>query len=191
MTLRYDRTTYTSDVTEWTQGNFYGSFYAGSFKNSEQVSSSSIGLQSTRPPIDSILASAQGAPFEIQTITNDEVVEWSSRTRIVTNTTSGTNYITIEESAGGTSESGFVGPTTGFYAGMPIKFTGAAFGGLAVNTVYYVDSIPNLTQFSIVDENGTPVTLSTASTAAGLTALVGEVTNTAVISIQQRRQLII
>lgn len=184
MTLRYDRTTYTSDVTEWTKDNFYGSFYAGSFRNSEQVSSSSIGLQSTRPLIDSILASAQGAPFEIQSIRNDEVVEWSSRTRIVTNTTSGTNYITIEESAGGTSDSGFVGPTTGFYAGMPIKFTGAAFGGLAVNTVYYVDDIPNLTQFSVVDENGSPVTLSTASTAAGLTALVGEVTNTAVVSIQ-------
>jgi hypothetical protein len=184
MTLRYDRTTYTSDITEWTTGNFYGSFYAGSFENSEQVASSSIGLQSTRPPINSILASAQGAPFEIQNITNDEVVEWSSRTRIVTNTTSGTNYVTIEESAGGTIESGFVGPTTGFYIGMPIKFTGAAFGGLSVNAVYYVDSIPNLTQFSLVDKDNIPVTLSTASTAAGLTAFVGEVTNTAVISIQ-------
>jgi hypothetical protein len=90
-TLRYDRTTYDSQVTEWTQGNFYGSFYAGSFQNTEQVASSSIVIADPKfgyePPIDSILASAQGATFEIQSIRNDELIEWSSRTRIVTNTT--------------------------------------------------------------------------------------------------------
>ena len=187
-TLRYDRTTYTSQVSEWTQGNFYGSFYAGSLLNSEKIASSSIIIAPPEfnytPPIDSILASAQGATFEIQNIRNDEVVEWSSRTRIVTNTTSGTNLITITPSEGGTPDEGYVGPTTGFYVGMPIQFTGAAFGGLSVNTVYYVRSIENLTQFSIEDSGGTVVTLSTASTAAGLTALIGEVTNTAVVTIQ-------
>ena len=188
MTLRYDRTTYTSQVTEWTKGNFYGSFYAGSFKNSEQVASSKILIAPPEfnytPPIDSILASAQGATFEIQNIRNQEVVEWSSRTRIVTDTTSGTNLVTITPSEGGTPDEGYVGPTTGFYVGMPIQFTGAGFGGLSVNTIYYIRSIPNLTQFSLNDADGNLVTLSTGSTSAGLTALIGEVTNTAIVTIQ-------
>jgi len=188
MTLRYDRTSYTSRVTEWTAGNFYGSFYAGSLKNSEQVASSSILIAPPefgyKPPIENILASNQGAPFEIQSIRNDEVVKWSSRTRIVTDTTAITNLVTIAPSEDGTPDEGYVGPTTGFYVGMPIKFTGAGFGGLSVNTVYYVRSIENTTQFSLNDGDGNLVTLSTASTTAGLTALIGEVTNTGIISIQ-------
>lgn len=184
-TLRYDRTTYDSQVTEWTQGNFYGSFYAGSFKNTTQVASSSITLESSTPAIDTILASAQGATFEIQNIRNDEVVEWSSRTRTVTNTTGTSNLITIAPSAGGTPDEGFVGPTTGFYVGMPIKFAGAAFGGLSVSTVYYVREIVSLTQFTISSTvGGGEVPLSTASTTAGLEAVIGEVTNTAVVTIQ-------
>jgi hypothetical protein len=183
-TLRYDRTTYDSQVTEWTQGNFYGSFYAGSFQNTQQVASSSLTLFNETPAISTILASAQGATFEIQSIRNDEVIEWSSRTRIVTNTTVTTNVITIAPSIGGAPDEGFVGPTTGFYVGMPIKFAGAAFGGITVNTVYYVKEIVSLTQFSLVDGNGADVILTTASTTAGLDAIIGEVTNTAVVTIQ-------
>jgi len=185
MTLRYDRTTYNSQVTEWTKNNFYGSFYAGSFKNTEQIASSALSLESSQPAIDTILASAQGAIFEIQNIRNDEVVKWSSRTRTVTNTTTSTNLITITPSIGGTPDEGFVGPTTGFYVGMPIKFAGAVFGGLADNTVYYIKEIVSLTQFSIsTTVGGLVVPLSTAVTTAGLDAIIGEVTNTAVISIQ-------
>lgn len=183
-TLRYDRTTYDSQVTEWTKGNFYGSFYAGSFNNTQQVASSSLTLESSTPNINNILASAQGATFEIQNIENNEVVDWSSRTRIVTNTTGTTNLVTIAPSIGGTPDEGFVGPTTGFYVGMPIKFAGAVFGGLADNTVYYVKEITSLTQFSLVDGNGADVPLSTATTTAGLDAIIGEVTNTAVVTIQ-------
>jgi len=188
-TLRYDRTTYDSQVTEWTQGNFYGSFYAGSFQNTEQVASSSLSLYNETPAISTILASAQGATFEIQGIRNDEVIEWSSRTRIVTNTTHTispvTNVITIAPSVGGTPNEGFVGPTTGFYVGMPIKFAGAAFGNLAVDTVYYVREIVSLTQFTIsATLGGAEVILTTATTTAGLDAIIGEVTNTAVVSIQ-------
>ncbi len=188
-TLRYDRTTYDSQVTEWAQGNFYGSFYAGSFQNTEQIASSSIQIADPQwgyqPPIDSILASAQGATFEIQNIRNNEVIEWSSRTRIVTSTASGTDLITIEPSIGGTPDEGFVGPTTGFYVGMPIKFVGAAFGNLAVNTVYYVKEIVSLTRFSISATVGGPaLALSNATTTAGLDAIIGEVTNTAIVTIQ-------
>ena len=184
-TLRYDRTTYDSQVTEWAQGNFYGSFYAGAFQNTEQVASSSLSLYNENPAISTILASAQGATFEIQSIRNDEVVEWSSRTRIVTNTTTTTNVITIAPSIGGTPDEGFVGPTTGFYVSMPIKFAGAAFGNLAVDTVYYVREIVSLTQFTIsATLGGAEVSLTTATTTAGLDAIIGEVTNTAVVTIQ-------
>ena len=62
-TLRYDRTTYTSQILDWEANAFYGSFFAGSYFNSENVSSSAIKLQSTQPPINSIEASAQGAIF--------------------------------------------------------------------------------------------------------------------------------
>jgi hypothetical protein len=184
-TLRYDRTTYDSQVTEWAQGNFYGSFYAGSFQNTEQVASSSLTLFNENPAIDTILASAQGATFEIQNVRNNEVIEWSSRTRIVTTTTGTTNVVTIAPSIGGTPDEGFVGPTTGFYVGMPIKFAGAAFGNLAVDTVYFIREIVSLTQFTIsATLGGSEVSLTSASTTAGLDAIIGEVTNTAVVTIQ-------
>jgi len=184
LTLRFDRTSYTSLLQDWYPGNFYGSFYAGAFQNTVQVASSRLTLEATTPPIDSILASAQGASFYLQEVSNNHVVEWSSRTRIVTNTTGTTNIITIAPSEGGNPLSGLVGPTTGFYIGMPIKFSGVAFGGLTSETVYYISSISGLTQFKLVDYTSNPVVLSTASAPiAGLTAIIGEVSNTAVITI--------
>jgi len=183
ITLRFDRTSYTSQVQDWAPNNFYGSFYAGVFRNTTQVASSGLTLESSAPPIDSILASAQGAPFYLQDVSNNHVVDWSSRTRIVTNT-SNTGYITIAPSEGGTPLEGYVGPTTGFYIGMPIKFTGAKFGGLVVGTVYYISAINGLTQFKLVDGVGNPVVLTTETApVAGLTAMIGEVSNTAVVTI--------
>jgi hypothetical protein len=183
ITLRFDRTSYTSQVQNWAPGNFYGSFYAGLYNNSTKIASSSITLESSQPPIDSILASAQGAPFYVQDVSNNQVVGWSSRTRVVTNTDS-SGYVTIAPSEGGAPLEGNVGPTTGFYIGMPIKFTGAKFGGLNDETVYYVSEINGFTQFKLEDGNGDPVTLSTATApVAGLTAIIGEVTNTAVVTI--------
>lgn len=183
ITMRFDRTTYTSQVTEWTPGNFYGSFYAGVFRNTTQVASSALTLESSQPPIDDILASAQGAPFYLQDVSNINVVDWSSRTRIVTGTSS-SGYVTIAPSEGGAPLEGYVGPTTGFYVGMPIKFTGAKFGGLVDETVYYVSAINGLTEFKLVDENDSPIVLTTESAPpAGLTAIIGEVSNTAVVTI--------
>jgi len=183
ITLRFDRTTYTSQVQDWEPGNYYGSFYAGVFRNTTQVASSSLTLESTTPPISDILASAQGAPFYLQDVSNNRNVSWSSRTRNVTGTSS-SGYITIAPSEGGTPNQGYVGPTTGFYIGMPIKFKGAKFGGLVDETVYYVSAINGLTQFKLVDGDDNPVVLTTATApVAGLTAYVGEVTNTAVVTI--------
>ena len=184
ITLRFDRTSYTSQVQDWTPNNYYGSFYAGLFRNTTQVSSSGLTLESSTPSINNILASAQGAPFYLQGVSNNRVVDWSSRTRTVTNTTGTTNLVTIAPSTGGAPLSTLIGPTTGFYIGMPIKFTGAKFGGLLDETVYYVSAINGLTQFKLVDNNGNPVVLSTASApVAGLAAIIGEVTNTAVVTI--------
>ena len=183
ITLRFDRTSYTSQVQDWAPNNYYGSFYAGVFRNTTQVASSGLTLETSTPPVDTILASAQGAPFYLQNITNNRVVDWSSRTRIV-NSTSSSGYITISPSPGGAPLEGYVGPTTGFYIGMPIKFTGAAFGGLTSETVYYVSAIDGLTQFKLVDGDDNPVVLTTEIVPpAGLTAIIGEVTNTAVVTI--------
>jgi hypothetical protein len=204
VTLRFDRNSYTSQVTEWASGDFYGSFYAGTYSNSDQVSSSSIALQSTQPPIDTILASAQGATFEILDATNDQTLTWSSRTRETVQTygpaTLYPNTIRINPSTGGSPVAGELGSTVGFYIGMPVKFVGATVGNLINETTYYVKSLvdlPNIdtsvleaTGFTIsatVDENGVPgstFTLSTATVpAAGLPMYVGEVTNTAVLTI--------
>lgn len=185
ITLRFDRTSYTSRVVDWTPAGFYGSYYAGRFTNSEEVASSAITLQNTQPPIASILASAEGAVFEIQSVRNETSLTWSSRTRVVDSTQATSNLVTISPSSGGAVETDYIGPTTGFYVGMPVKFTGASFGGLVDSTTYYINSIDSLTEFSLVDENGDPVVLSTATApVAGLTMYIGQVTDIAILDIQ-------
>jgi len=188
ITLKYDRIAYNSQVTEWNPGTFYGSFYAGKFSNSTKIASSAITLQSTQPPIEDILASAEGQGFEMISVSQDYEIKWSSRTRNVTGTVNvigDPDLVTITESEGGTPLEGYLGPTTGFYIGMPVKFTGAAFGGLTVNTTYYIETINGLNQFSLVDENSNPVVLTTASApVAGLTMYVGEPRDIAVVTMQ-------
>ena len=191
ITLRFDRTTYNSELTEWYGGAFYGSFYAGLYNNSERISSSSIGLQSTQPDIDTILASAAGAVFEIEDVTNVEVITWSSRTRIVSAINTSTNVITITASDGGASlinSDSITNPTIGFYIGMPIKFIGAVTGNITVETTYYIKSLVDGNKFTLSASisGGVPgAVLSMAGTllgSAGLTGYVGEVTNTAVVT---------
>jgi hypothetical protein len=184
--LRFDRTSYTSQVEPWTPGNFYGSFYAGTLNNSAEVSSSSILLESTSPPISQILASAHGVGFEILDTSNQQTLTWSSRTRNTTQTYSPTslypNAIRINPSTGGASVKGNIGSTIGFYVGMPIKFVGSIIGyylsgsnyvyqntTLVDGVTYYVKSLVKLpnpetnvmedTGFTIsatVDNNGNP-----------------------------------
>ena len=186
ITLRFDRTSYTSRMTDWESGAFYGSFYAGLYNNSESIASSSIGLQSTQPPISDILASAAGAAFEINSVENDESLTWSSRTRNVTATVAD-NKITIIESDGGTTQglSG-VGPTIGFYVGMPVKFEGAVgTTGLVNSTTYYVAEVTNDSQIKISATDGGPVFSLNAEviSVAGLTLYVGQVLDSTVINI--------
>ena len=159
ITLRFDRTTYTSQVVDWAPAGFYGSFFAGLFNNSTQIASSAIKLESTgnysQAPVSLVLASSQGITFEIQDVANDQIINWSSRTRIV-DSTSATNYsITISPSEGGLLETDYLGPTTGFYSTMPIKFAGVSFGGFIVNNEYYVSYIFDLNSFAISNDTAT------------------------------------
>ena len=186
ISLKFDRTTYNSQVTPWQGNGYYGSFYAGTLSNSNKISSSSIKLKSTQPPIDSILASAEGAAFEILDVQNEQNITWSSRTRNTVQTYGSTystaayqNAIRINPSSGGAPVEGYIGSTIGFYIGMPIKFVGSTTGTNLVSsnststTIYYVKSLVQLpnpsnpslledTGFTIsdtVDENGVPGTV--------------------------------
>ena len=182
--LKFDRTTYTSGVTQWAPDNFYGSFYAGLFNNSIRIASSSITLESTQPPIDNILASAQGATFEIQDVTNDQVLAWSSLIRAVSETvhSGATNLVRLAYSS---TEPNASGSTIGFYVGMPIKFTGAVGPVIINETIYYVAEIINESDFSISTTDGGSVLILTnyTVTAAGMSCYIGEITNTAIVTI--------
>jgi hypothetical protein len=160
ITLRYDRTSYTSQVIDWVPSGYYGSFYAGSYNDSIRVASSSLTLQNASPSIDSILASAQGVGFSILDVANEQTLEWSSRTRdtiqTYDNTTLYPNAIRINPSTGGSSVDALLGSTLGFYVGMPVKFIGAVPAGSTIvsstpanvtptsTTIYYVKSLLKL-----------------------------------------------
>ena len=186
ITLRFDRTTYTSQVIDWQAGEYYGAYYAGEYSNSEAVASSSIKLQSTQPPISSILASAQGVVFEIENVRNDRVVTYSSFIRQVASTQSADNSITLTTFSNNPLDVNASGSTIGFYVGMPIKFKGAVVGGLVNDTVYYVHSIIDETNFTVSESStGSPIkTLSNGTVSvAGLECYVGEVTDTAILTV--------
>ena len=182
--VRFDRTTYTSQILDWEASSFYGSFFAGSYFNSENVSSSEISLQATQPPIEVISASAQGAVFEIVSTTNDQDILYTEFARRVTNTVATGNKIRLNpyDNVGTLNSSG---STIGFTVGMPIKFTGAVIGNIIVNTVYYIKSIVDITDFTISETVGGATFVVTTETAslAGMSAFAGEVTNTAVVTL--------
>jgi hypothetical protein len=101
--LRFDRTSYTSQVQDWEAGQYYGAFFAGSYSNSEKVASSAVKLYATQPPIEDILASAQGVAFEIVSVVNDRDLTWSSFVRTVHSTVATGNLIRLtpyDEGAG-------------------------------------------------------------------------------------------
>lgn len=186
ITLRFDRTTYTSQVKDWKAGAYYGSFFAGSYFNSENVSSSSIGLESTQPPINDILASAQGAAFEITDVRNDRELTWSSYIRYVESTETTDNSIRlILQDGDGSGNPNASGSTIGFYVGMPIKFLGAVSGGLIENQNYYVKEVINDTDFTVsLTPNGSVVSLTDSTISAqGLRCLVGNVIDTAILTV--------
>jgi hypothetical protein len=83
----------------------------------------------------------------------------------VNNTITPTSAITNCTASNGTTEVITCVSTTGFVPGQTIQFKGAtSFGGIAINgTVYYVRAVLSPTTFTIQDENGTIVDLSTGT----------------------------
>lgn len=189
ISLRFDRTTYGSNIADWQPGSFYSSFYAGLYSNSESISSSSITLQSSEPDINLILSSAHGAAFVINTVTGFNVSYWSSFVRIVGSTEASNNSVRLIPLDGNNPdlselETNASGSTTGFYIGMPIKFVGAVVGGLVNEQVYYVRSVINQIDFSLEDDNGDLVLLSDATVgSAGLECYVGQTTNKTIVTL--------
>ncbi len=179
ISIKFDRTSYGSNVVDWKESAFYGSFFAGDFGSGPILASSSLLLDSEFPVIDSVMASAQGAAFELESVRGTDTLTWSGRTRNVTYTSSTGNIITIIPSDGGAPDLGTVGPTLGFYVGMPVRFDGAVgSSNLIRETVYYVKTIdPNGTDFTISETIGGPVFDPGNATisAAGLLCYVGEV----------------
>ena len=154
ISIKFDRTTYNSQIIPWASGNFYGASYAGDLNTSNQISisSSSLLLSSTQPPINSVSASVTGSSFEIIDAENQQTLTWSSRTRTTVqtygsgySTTAYQNAIRIIPSEGGAPIAGSIGSTIGFYIGMPVKFIGSVTGTTLVDeTIYYVKSLVQL-----------------------------------------------
>ena len=189
ITLRFDRTTYNSDLQDWETGAYYGSFFAGNYFNSESVSSSSINLESTSPQISTILASAQGVAFEIISAENDQQLTWSSLVRYVSATFAASDSIRLIPQDGNNDplnpEPNASGTTIGFYVGMPIKFVGAVVGGLTNEQIYYVKEVINDLEFTVsATVNGPVFNLNNGTVnLQGLACYVGEVVNTAVLTV--------
>jgi hypothetical protein len=77
----------------------------------------------------------------------------------ITATTTGTNILTCDD-------------TSELYVGMPVQFRGTVFGGVAINTTYYVKEVITDTTFTISDTRGaaptyTPGTVFALTTASG------------------------
>lgn len=152
ITIKFDRTSYNSQVTDWTPESFYAAPIAG-YYNSTHLSSSNVELSSVFPNIETILASNDGIVFPITNVTNNVVSNTAVVTAIypgireVTATSSTNNTITVPLNSFGT------GGTLGLYTGITLLFTGNTFGGIEENVVYYVVSVLNNTTFTVSDNN--------------------------------------
>lgn len=139
ITLRFDRTTYDSQVVDWKTGAYYGSFFAGNYFNSEKVSSSSILLDSDLPTIDSILASAQGVAFEISNVENNRQLQWTSATRKVERTSASNNTIRLSPASKSFTGVGSIADTT-------LNITSITDGTIEVGSYVYGPNIAPETQ---------------------------------------------
>jgi hypothetical protein len=179
-TIKFDRTSYTSQVTDWSAGSFYSAKYASTTQASFESSGSEITLESTTPPIASILASFDGSVFEITDVENNQVITYSSLLRAIESTSSSNDRITLDVSSSTLNTSG---STIGFYTGMPIRFS-SDIGGLTGGTVYYVLDVIDVDEFTVsTTPSGSIVSLTTETPSNLVTCEVGQVTNTAVVTV--------
>jgi len=188
-TLRFDRTSYTPQVTDWTANTFYAGEIASS-TGLISYSSSSIKLQSTLPPINNILASTSDVILVINDVTNDRLITYSEFPRRVVGTNSGTNTVVILPYDDGAGFDTASGSTFGFTIGMPIIFQGPLQGGITPNVTYYVASIVSLTEFTISEDQFGPtftLTTSTIPVIPGARAYAGTITDTAILDVYYPR----
>lgn len=192
ITLRFDRTTYNSQVIDWESGTFYGAFFAGTYYNSDKISSSAITLQNTEPNISTIVASAQGVALQITDVTDETELVWSSFVRYVSGTSSVDNSISLIPQDGNNPdlselEPNASGTTLGFYIGMPIKLVGAVgASGLLENTTYYVSEIIDELKFCVSEtRNGVTKELNTVTVFSQLLeCITGNIDETVIISVE-------
>jgi len=184
--LKFDRTSYKSQIIDWVPGKFYGAFFGETIGERDKIASSSIKLQSTEPPIDWIDASAQGFTLEVTNVGNDESLVWSSFERKIKLTLGTFNIIRLEPYDFGNNEPNASGSTIGFEIGMPIKFTGSIAGtGLIDGQTYYISEIINNLDFKVsATLNGPTVLLNTVTIpSTGLKAYTAQITDSAIMTV--------
>lgn len=190
ITIKFDRTSYTSQVTDWIEGAYYGAYFAGKFYNPNQVASSAYTLENTVPAISTILASSQGAPFEIVSVADDNSIDWSSYIRYISATVSSSGSITLvpqDRNNPNLSElmPNASGTTVGMVKNMPIKFEGQVVGGLQENVIYYVSEILSETSFRVSTSiDGASISLTDGAPIVNLLrCFTGETVGTTVITV--------
>jgi hypothetical protein len=186
--MKFDRTTYSSQVTEWEAGSFYGAYYAGSYYNTDKLASTKITLENTTPNINDILASAQAVTFEIVNAENERSLTWSSTIRYVAQTYSVDDSIRLIPQNSNdplNPEPNAAGTTIGFYKNMPIKFTGGLAGTNIIDgTTYYVSEIINEIYFTISETiDGSVKALNDVTITVPVECYTGQVTDTAVLTV--------
>lgn len=181
ITVKFDRTTYNSQVIDWTPGRFYAAPFNGSYTNIENSASSSLELYDVYPNINTILASNGGVVFPIVTVDNDSVTEYSTFERKVISTVAGSNILTLDVDVNTDNASG---STIGFTIGMPIKFVGTVGASLLVSgTEYYINEIVSDTEFKISATVSGPVYALGNASNLNLVTTTAQVTNTAELSV--------
>lgn len=187
ITLRFDRTTYGSKIVDWQADSFYGAYFAGSYYSVDTTAASSgVSLESTHPDINTLLASADGATFEITDVQNQETFTWSSLVRTVSQTL--TNTVRLIPQDGNNDplnpEPNASGTTVGFYKNLPVKFNGAVLGGIVQDQTYYVSEVLSELDFTISETIDGPVfPLTIATGTYPLYCYTGQVVDTAIVSV--------
>lgn len=102
------------------------------------LSGATIDAQIVRRAISNFHDSRTGLDFQINDYPAIPLIQ------TITETESATNFMTCTS-------------TAEMYVGQPVEFAGAVFGGVAINTTYYVLEIPTATTFSISASSGGPV----------------------------------
>lgn len=117
------------------------------------LTGATISAEIIRRAITNFRDSRTGLDF---TITDYPLV---SKINTITATTTGTNILTCDT-------------TAELFIGMPVQFKGTVFGGVAINTTYYVKEVIDATTFTISATRGgppayTPGNVFALSTASG------------------------